>query len=137
MTDRTDVWTYLSANSVTVPTDLTATYYVGLKATMVQGGVTKYFRIVGSSYSAGTGLTTITLDGFGIYTVANAVITAHSDMCAENVAGFPLPFSGTGATGGQTITGRTASGDDLTLMSTAHVTKSSDDTVSGIALAMM
>ncbi len=36
MTDRTDVWTYLSTNSVTVPTDLTATYYVGLKATMVQ-----------------------------------------------------------------------------------------------------
>ena len=137
MTDRTDVWTYASAISVTVPTDLTATYYVGLKATIVQGETTKYFRIVGSSYSAGSGLTTITLDGFGTYTVANAEITAHSDMCAENVAGFPLPFSGTGATGGQTITGGTVSGNDLTLMSTAHVTKSSDDTVSGIALAMM
>lgn len=124
MTDRTDVWTYLSANSVTVPTNLTATYYVGLKATMVQGGVTKYFRIVGSSYNAGSGLTTIILDGFGTYTVANAPITAHSDMCAENVPGFPLPLSGTGATGGQTLTGGTASGDDLTLRSTSNATKS-------------
>lgn len=44
-------------------------------------------------------------------------------MCAENVPGFPLPLSGTGATGGQTLTGGTASGDDLTFRSTSHATK--------------
>lgn len=122
MTDRTDVWTYLSATSVTVPTDLTATYYSGLKTKITQT-TDKYFRIESSSYNAGTGLTTINLNGFGIYTVANAPITAHSDMCAENVAGFPLAFEGSGRAGGQTITGGTASGDDFTIRSTSHATK--------------
>lgn len=122
MTDRTDVWTYLSATSVTVPTDLTATYYSGLKTKITQT-TDKYFRIESSSYNAGTGLTTINLNGFGIYTVANAPITAHSDMCAENVPGFPLAFEGSGRAGGQTITGGTASGDGFTIRSTSNGTK--------------
>lgn len=122
MTDRTDVWTYASANSVTVPTDLTITYYTGLKVKLTQT-TEKYFRIESSSYAAGTGLTTIHLNGFGIYTVANTPITAHSDMVAENPVGFPLGFEGSGRSGGQTITGGIASGDDLTLRSTSNGTK--------------
>lgn len=122
MTDREDVWTYLSALSVTTPGDLTDTYYPGLKTTITQTTV-KYFQIETVTYSAETELTTITLNGYGLYTVSNAEITAHSDMVAEAPAGFPLPYEGSGRPGGQTITGGTGSGESLTLQSTSHATK--------------
>ncbi len=73
MTERADTWTYASALSVTTPGDKTSTYYAGLKTTITQTTV-KCFRIESSSYSVGTDLTTINLNGFGIYTVANAPV---------------------------------------------------------------
>lgn len=136
--EHLDVWTYASTSSVTTPGDLTSTYWPGMRVALKQGTL-KYFEIVSVLYSAPN--TTITLDGFGIYTVANAVITAHIDTPEYSPKGFPYPslsdlikaaikvYTDTyyalmaGRSGGQTINGGTGASENLTLQSTGHATK--------------
>ena len=71
--EHLDVWTYATANSVTTPGDLTSTYWPGMRVALKQGTL-KYFVISAVVYS--TPNTTITLDGFGTYTLTSATITA-------------------------------------------------------------
>jgi len=85
--NRFDTWTYASANSVTVPGDMSTTYWPGQKIIIVQG-TTKFFQITSVVYSAPN--TTITLNGFGIYTLTSATITYHADTVFEYPKGFPL-----------------------------------------------
>ena len=86
--ERSDVWTQASSNSVTTPGDLTGTYWPGMRVVLKQGTL-KYFVILSVVYSSPN--TTITLDGFGIYTLTSAPITAHIDSTEYAPKGFPYP----------------------------------------------
>ncbi len=86
---RYDTWTYASANSVTVPGDMTGTYWPGMKVALKQGTI-KYFVIYSVIYSNPN--TIITLNGLGIYTLTNDPITAHIDTLETYPKGFPTGF---------------------------------------------
>ena len=85
--ERLDTWTYASANSVTTPGDFTGTYWPGMRVVLKQGTL-KYFIIESVIYASPN--TTITLNGFGTYTLTSAAITGHKDTTEPNPAGFPL-----------------------------------------------
>jgi len=91
-----ETWTYASATTFTISGDKTGKHQVGDKLKLTQTTI-KYFRIAGISYSSPN--TTVTVDGFGIYTIANATITSPYYSKAESPQGFPqrqvLLFSGT------------------------------------------
>lgn len=69
-----ETWTYASASTFTISGDKTTKYTVGMRLKLTQTTV-KYFTITAISYSAPN--TTVTVDGGGDYTVANAAITAN------------------------------------------------------------
>ena len=82
---RYDTWTYASANSITVPGDMTGTYWPGMRVALKQGTI-KFFVIDKVEYSSPN--TTITLNGFGIYSLTNNTISAHIDTleaCPESL----------------------------------------------------
>ena len=85
--EHLDIWTYASASSVTTPGDMTGTYWPGMRVVLKQGTL-KYFVISSVVYSSPN--TTISLDGFGTYTLTSAVITAHIDS-PDRPKGFPYP----------------------------------------------
>ena len=86
--EHLDIWTYASASSVTAPGDWTGTYWPGMRVVLKQGTL-KYFVISSVVYSSPN--TTITLDGFGIYSLVSATITAHIDSTEYAPKGFPYP----------------------------------------------
>jgi len=88
---RYDTWTYASANSVTVPGDLSGTYWPGMRVALKQGTV-KHFLIEEVVYN-GTTQTTITLNGMGVYTLTSDPITAHIDTVEAYPKGFPFAVS--------------------------------------------
>ncbi len=69
-----ETWTYVSATTFTISGDVTTEYLRGDKLKLTQTTI-KYFEIADISYSGGSGLTTITVNGHGVYTLANAAIT--------------------------------------------------------------
>lgn len=83
---RYDTWTYASANSITVPGDMTGTYWPGMRVALKQGTI-KFFVIDKVEYSSPN--TTITLNGFGIYSLTNNTISAHIDTLEACPEGFP------------------------------------------------
>ena len=96
-TDPGETWTYVSATTFTVPTDLTAKYQVGTKLKLTQTSV-KYFHVESSSYSDPD--TTVTVITQTDYTLANAAITSPFYSYQDNPEGFPAAFAYT-----PTITG--------------------------------
>ena len=73
---ETLTWTYATSGSFTVPGDQTARFHWGTKIWAVQT-TNKFFYVnAPSTYSGGTGLTTVTITGWGVYSLANAAITA-------------------------------------------------------------
>jgi len=93
-----ETWTYASATTFTISGDKTGKYQKEDKLKLTQT-TAKYFRILNISYSSPN--TTVTVDGFGIYTLANATITSPYYSKMDNPQGFPqkevLLFSGTPA----------------------------------------
>lgn len=93
-----ETWTYASATTFTISGDKTGKYQKEDKVKLTQT-TDKYFRITNISYSSPN--TTVTVDGFGIYTLANATITSPYYSKMDNPQGFPLKevllFSGTPA----------------------------------------
>jgi hypothetical protein len=93
--DRTDdgwhyaneTWTYLSATTITVPTDATTRYAVGDKISFYQSGSLKYF------YITGVAATVLTVTAGTTYTVANAVITQPRHSTDATPLGFPTSFA--------------------------------------------
>ncbi len=89
-------WTYVSASTFTVAGDRTATFHKGTKLMWTQTSV-KYAYVQSSSYSAGTGLTTVTIAAGSDFSIANAAITSPYYSYAESPQGFPDWFNWTPA----------------------------------------
>ncbi len=91
-----ETWTYASATTFTISGDKTGKYQKGDKIKLTQTSV-KYFYVTNVSYSSPN--TTVTVDGLGIYTLANATITSPFYSKMETPQGFPqrqvVLFSGT------------------------------------------
>jgi len=91
-----ETWTYASATTFTISGDKRGKYQKGDKIKLTQT-TDKYFRITNISYSSPN--TTVTVDGLGIYTLANATITSPYFSKVETPQGFPQRevtlFSGT------------------------------------------
>jgi len=81
-----ETWTYLSATTITVPTDATTKYNIGDKIKITQTTV-KYFYIVGVT------ATILTVTAGSDYTVANAAITEPFYSKVETPQGFDAPFN--------------------------------------------
>jgi len=82
-----ETWTYASASTFTISGDKTTKYSVGMRIKLTQTTV-KYFIITAISYSAPN--TTVTVDGGGVYTVANAAISANFYTSGIVAQGFAL-----------------------------------------------
>jgi len=89
-TPDTATWTYASASTFTVATNVTAQFRKGTKLKLTQT-TAKYFYVVSSSYGAPN--TTVTVTGGTDYTVANAAITLPYYSYAECPQGFPDWFN--------------------------------------------
>lgn len=100
----TDGWksandlTYVSATSATTYGDWTAKIRKGTKIRYKQGGAYKYNSVSASSYSAGTGLTTLTTHAGYVTTAgdcsfASAPISYFYYSNEENPSGFPGLFN--------------------------------------------
>ena len=90
--DANETWTYVSSSTFTVSGNVTNKYYKGVKIKWTQT-TGKYGYVVGASYSAGTGLTTITIAVNTDHIITNAVISANYFSIVENPAGFPQHFN--------------------------------------------
>jgi hypothetical protein len=102
-------WTYASANTLTMPGDVTAKFPKGTKIKLTQTTV-KYFYVVNAVYSAPN--TTLTLAGGSDYTLANEAITSPFYSYADSPQGFPDWFNWTptfSCSGSMTFTGTTIS----------------------------
>jgi hypothetical protein len=89
--DSGEVWTYASATTFTVPTDLTAKYTPGTRIKLTQSSTVKYFVVLSSTYSNPN--TTVTAYGGTDYTLANAAISANYHSYAVNPQGYPTWFN--------------------------------------------
>jgi len=85
-------WTYVSATTFTVPTDVTAQFRKGTKLKLTQTSA-KYFYVTGSSYGAPN--TTVTVTGGSDYSLANAAITLPFYSYQSAPQGFPGWFNWT------------------------------------------
>ena len=108
-----ETWTYASATTFTVPTDLTAKYQKGTKIKLTQT-TAKYFYVVASAY--GDPNTTVTVTGGTDYSLADAAIASPFFSYAENPQGFPGKFTYTPTwTGGSPSIGNGSLTGTLTL----------------------
>ena len=83
-----EAWTYLSANSVTVPTNATTKYDIGDLVQMTQSAVVSYYAVTALT------ATTLTLSGVSGVTVANSAIS-NNMYSKVNPHGFNpgVPFN--------------------------------------------
>ena len=82
-----ETWTYASATTFTISGDKTTKYSAGMLVKLTQTTV-KYFFITAVSYSAPN--TTVTVNGAGTYTLANAAITLPFFSLGYQPQGFAL-----------------------------------------------
>jgi len=101
--DPSQTWTYASPSTLTIAGDQTAIYAKGDKLKCTNSTL-KYFYVIGVSYSAGTGLTTLTVTGGSDYSLANAAITANYYSKEVTPNGFPQWFNWSPTYGGFTAT---------------------------------
>jgi hypothetical protein len=91
-------WTYVDATHFTCPGDYTLVFHKGTKLFWTQT-TGKYAYVVSSSYSAGTGLTTVTIVGNAI---TNAAVVTPYYSYGARPQGFPDWFVHTAVTTGFT-----------------------------------
>jgi hypothetical protein len=97
-----ETWTYASATTFTISGDVTDKYQINDKIKLTQT-TDKYFRIVAISYSSPN--TTFTVNGGGIFTLADASITSPFYSKIENPQGFALKKVHIGSFDSGTTTG--------------------------------
>ena len=83
-------WTYASATTFTIATDVTVYFPVGTKIKLTQTTV-KYFYVLSAVYGAPN--TTITITGGSDYSLANAAITSPYYSYAASPQMFPNTFN--------------------------------------------
>ena len=83
-------WTYASATTFTIATDVTVYFPVGTKIKLTQTTV-KYFYVLSAVYGAPN--TTITITGGSDYSLANAAITSPYYSYAVTPQEFPNEFN--------------------------------------------
>lgn len=81
-----ETWTYDAVNRFKISGDYTGIYQVGDKIKLTQTTV-KYFRITAISYSSPN--TTVTVEAFNLYALADATITDRYFSRIETPLGFP------------------------------------------------
>lgn len=81
-----DSWSYASASTITVPSGAALLYQVGDKIKITQT-TDKFF------YISAVADTTLTVNGAGLYTVADAAITAKSYSRVAQPFGFPIDMT--------------------------------------------
>jgi hypothetical protein len=86
-TDVSDTWTYVSANTITVPSGAASIYQIGDRIRFKQGGGYKYFVLIAVAD------TTLTILVNTDYTVANAAITDIYFSHQSNPIGYPGWFA--------------------------------------------
>ncbi len=92
--DSSDTWVYVSAASFKVAgADVRARYPVGAKLSCTDGGVTKYFYVISTSYAASD--TTVGITGGSTYSLAGGAITNPRFSLADHPYGFPHWFAWT------------------------------------------
>jgi len=97
---RADAMTYASSTTLTVSGDKLYRYQPGQKVRLVQSAALKYFIVTAEpTYNSTTKKTTITLDGMGVYTLANAAITYPMYSTAWMPHDFPEATVGSYTTG--------------------------------------
>lgn len=95
-------WTFLTASTYTVPGDQTIFLTPGTKIKFDQT-TTKYLVVFSSSYSAITGLTTVTIIVNTDYVLANAAITNPFFSYIEMPQGWPDWFNWASVSGGFSV----------------------------------
>ena len=86
--DPTYSWVYASATSFTVAgVDVTAQFPVGTRIALYQSGSIKYFVVSAVAFSTNT---TVTIDGGGVYTLANVPIDRAAYSYLLRPSGYPL-----------------------------------------------
>lgn len=81
-------WVYGSATTFTVAgVDVTSQFPVGTRLALYQGGSLKYFVVSASVFSTNT---TVTVDGGGVYTLANVPIDRPAFSYMLRPSGYPL-----------------------------------------------
>jgi len=89
--DDVNTWVYASATSFTIASvDATGWLVKGTKLKLVNGGSTKYFYVVSSSFSTNT---TVNVTGGSDYTIANSAITVPQYSYIAGPPGFPQWFT--------------------------------------------
>lgn len=82
-------WVYVSATSFKIAgVDATAQFPVGTKIMLYQNGVVAFFRVTAVAFSTDT---TVTVDGEGVYSLANAVIDKPAYSYMLNPTAYPWP----------------------------------------------
>lgn len=120
LTAALEAWTYASATTFTVPSDLTAKYTVGTRLKLTQSATVKFFVVTAASFGAGN--TTVTVNGGSDYSLANAAITLQSYSYEVNPQGYPRWFNYTLSWGGYGATPPTATGQFSVLGGVCTVT---------------
>lgn len=89
----TETWAYASSTTINITAspaqDLRTKYWPGQWIKITQT-TDKFFKVTETAYTSP--VTTLTLDGGGLYTVANATITAHSYSIDDAPSGVPYAF---------------------------------------------
>ena len=84
----TDTWTYVSATSFKITgKDVRYKFPKGTKIKLVQSGITKYFYVTATAYSADT---TITITGGSDYSLANEAISGQAYSYADTPQNYPF-----------------------------------------------
>lgn len=89
--DTAETWTYASATSFTVPTDLTTKYTKGTRIKLTQSATIAYFVVTSSSYSNPN--TTVNITAGTSYTFANSAVSANFHSYQANPQGYPTWFT--------------------------------------------
>lgn len=84
-----EVWIYIDASTVEIAGDSTARYWPNLIVTLTQ--TTQKFFII-TAVNLVSGNTRLALNGCGVYSVANAAITAHGVTANWAAQGIPAGF---------------------------------------------
>jgi hypothetical protein len=97
-----DTWVYVGATSFKITgVNVTAKYAKGTELKCTDGGSTKYFYVIGSSFSTDT---TVTIFGGSDYSLSGGSITNPYLSYSENPQGFPDWFNFTPSYGGGGMT---------------------------------